>query len=129
LIYCIKSYPTELKDRFFEVFKLLVCFDIKWGKFRYLVAGSSVHRFLRFLVCDIQGPNKNFCDPKLFDIRHFLNHHFRLEWSVEWVEKGFFSKSHLYLWFSLNLIFSKNFCILFFFLTSLQSRRKFCDLP
>jgi hypothetical protein len=35
--------------------------------------------------------------------------------ALEWVEKGLFSKSHLYLWFSLNLIFSKNFCILFFF--------------
>jgi hypothetical protein len=33
---------------------------------------------------------------------------------LEWVEKGLFSWSHLYLWFSLNLIFSKNFCIFFF---------------
>jgi hypothetical protein len=53
LIYCVKSYPTEVKDSLFEVFKLLVCFHTKWGKFRFLVAGSSVHGFLRFLVCDI----------------------------------------------------------------------------
>jgi hypothetical protein len=53
LIYCIKGYPTELKDSLFEVFKLLVCFHSKWGKFRLLVAGSSVHGFIRFLVCDI----------------------------------------------------------------------------
>jgi hypothetical protein len=39
----------------------------------------------------------------------------KIQCSVEWVENGLFSKSHLYLWFSLNLIFSKNFCLLFFF--------------
>jgi hypothetical protein len=46
---------------------------------------------------------------------------------VEWVEKGLFSNSQLYLWFSLNMIFSKNFCILFFLILT-QSRWKFCDL-
>jgi hypothetical protein len=59
LIYCIKDYPTELKDSLFEVFKLLVCFHTKWGKFMFLVAGFSVHGFLKCLVCDIWGPNKN----------------------------------------------------------------------
>jgi hypothetical protein len=49
LLYC---YP-ELKDNLFEVFKLLVCFHTKWEKFRFLLAGSSVHGFFRFLVCDI----------------------------------------------------------------------------
>jgi hypothetical protein len=29
LIYCIKGYPTELKDSLFEAFKLLVCFHTK----------------------------------------------------------------------------------------------------
>jgi hypothetical protein len=53
LIYCIKGYPTELKDSLFEVFKLLVCFHTKRVKFRLLVAGSIVHGFFRFLVCDI----------------------------------------------------------------------------
>jgi hypothetical protein len=53
LIYVDLLYPTELKDSLFAVFKLLVCFHTKWEKFRFLVAGSSVHGFLRFLVCDI----------------------------------------------------------------------------
>jgi hypothetical protein len=69
LLYKRLSY--RVKRHFIWSFQYLVCFHTKWGKFRFLVARSSVHGFLRFLVCDIWGPNKNFWDPKLFDICPF----------------------------------------------------------
>jgi hypothetical protein len=49
-IYCI---GYRVKNSVFEVFKLLVCFHTKWGKFRFLVVGSSMQGLIRFLVCDI----------------------------------------------------------------------------
>jgi hypothetical protein len=41
---------------------------------------------------------------------------------LKWVEKELFSKSQLYLWFSLKLIFSKNFCILFFLMLTYRHK-------
>jgi hypothetical protein len=59
----------------------LVCFHTKWGKFRFLVSESSVHGFLRFLVCDIY-------EPRIFETPSFsISNDKWSDWTIRFTQR------------------------------------------